>query len=363
MTERRRRRALSALVLALALSACTSSTDTTQASNASSHGPSTPVAGQPSLMFVSYSDTVALPGDSEDFASDARVAGPDGRGWQVLIPGSEKITRLWSSADGSVIAYRVLTGKAPMGEPAPAGIWVISSHGTQRIPVTPALLGVAAVAADGHAVYVTHGHDVVRYDVRTGDVTTMCTQCVRWQQHPLSIAISADESRIAVSSFPNGDATIHESSDVTIIDAHSGDTLWTHEYLSLTRAEAFLDDTSLVTTVESEVSADRAPSNGALHILSGIGSGHVADRPTGISAYGPVDHVGGTWWYYRDSWDWVTSVYTNTDLTPAHETKVADRVDGTTSYDYHPVTSGAVLPSAVPAGPILVARPTVSPTG
>jgi len=363
MIERHRRRELGSLMLALVLSACTSSPDTTHASTATSPVPSTLAAGKPSIMFVSYTDTLTLPGDSEDFPSDARVAGPDGREWQVLIPGSERLSRLWSSAEGSVIAYRVLTGKAPMGEPAPAGIWVISSHGTQRIPVAPALLGVAAVAADGHAVYVTHGHDVVRYDVRTGDVSTMCTQCVRWQQHPLSIAVSADESRIAVSSFPKGDATIHEFSDVTIIDAHTGVTLWTHEYLSLTRVEAFIDDTSLVATVDSEASADRSPSNGALHILSGIGSGHVVDRPTGISAYGPVDHVGGTWWYYRDSWNWITSVYTNTDLTPAHESKVADRVDGTTSYDYHPVPSGAGLPSAVPAGPTLVARPTVSPPG
>ena len=250
-----------------------------------------------------------------------------------------------------------------MGEPAPAGIWVISSHGTQRIPVAPALLGVAAVAADGHAVYVTNGHDVERYDVRTGDVSTMCTQCLRWQQHPLSISVSTDESRIAVSSFPHGDATIHESSDMTIVDTHSGATLWTHEYLSLARAEAFIDDTSLVTTVESEVSADRSPSNSALHILSGIGSGHVVDRPTGISAYGPVDHVGGTWWYYRDGWDWVTSVYTNSDLTPAHETKVADRVDGSTSYDYHPVPAGAAVRSAAPPAPITGASPTASPSG
>ncbi len=45
------------------------------------------------------------------------------------------------------------------------------------------------------------------------------------------------------------------------------------------------------------------------------------------------------WWYYRDTAAWVTTVHVNTDLTPANERKLVDRVDGPTSYNYDPVTN------------------------
>ena len=79
--------------------------------------------------------------------------------------------------------------------------------------------------------------------------------------------------------------------------------------------------------------------------MSHLGSEKPVERSTGVTGYGPITHLNSQWWYARDAWDKVTSLYTNPDLTPAHETKVADRIDGTTSLGYIPVTS---RPATIP---------------
>jgi len=366
MRQARSYRVVLAVSLALALASCATSTPDVADDTTSATSPASGTSAQPQFLFMSSADSFSYANDSYAQVTQVRVSGPDGRQAQDVIPAVDRPVWIWSSDDASVMAFW-RRGATSDWSLLPADIWVVGPLGERRLPVTPTVRPVAAVAADGHAVYATHGRDIVRYDVRADAVTTMCTRCVTWPEHVLSLAVSSDESRIAVSSFPHGDATIFNWSVISILDVRSGDVLWTHDYRSFVHAEEFIDDTSLLTTVEPLVSEGaggyRLPDNHFLDIVSGIGSGHVADRRTGIRGHGPVTHVAGTWWYFRDGWDWVTSVLTSTDLTPAHETKVADRVDGTTSYAYRPLTSSPAIVATGAPGPVTIGLAAPTPGG
>jgi hypothetical protein len=159
------------------------------------------------------------------------------------------------------------------------------------------------------------------------------------------LVVSADGSRIATSSSQDAQfPTYPQISKVLVTDVASGKVLWSQAIQSWVtpRVEAFADAVTLVETVQDvtggEGASDRLPINPEIHLIGGLGTGHVTDTATGVFGYGPVTRLGSQWWYARDSWAKVTSLYTNPDLTPAHETKVADRVDGTTTYGYLPLT-------------------------
>jgi hypothetical protein len=258
---------------------------------------------------------------------------------------------MWSSADGSVIAYVTEPG---YGDSAGGvGLSIVSSHATRTIPLAVGDTVAAAVAPDGHAVYATMGPDVLAFDVATGATRTVCSACVAERYASTGLAVSADETRVATSSsFESHFFGVPPVSRVVVTDVATAQRLWTREtkdWVAM-RVEGFVDNGTIVETVQKIQSADLPPVSPDIRLVSSLGSGKPVERSTGVTGYGPITRLNSQWWYARDAWDKVTSLYTNPDLTPAHETKVADRIDGTTSFGYLPVTSrpAAILSATDP---------------
>jgi hypothetical protein len=270
---------------------------------------------------------------------------------------------MWASADGSVIAYTTVPGVVDAD--TTEALVIRGAGGTWMITIAPFESVAAAVAPDGHAVYVTMGHDVVAYDTATRASRTLCTACVVLSQQSTGLAVSADETRVAVSGAvqPRGFG-IPQVSRVDVTDATTSKRLWQREIKDwiTPRAEVFVDDDTLVESLAKIQSGDLPPVNPELYLVSQLGSGHPVERPTGLIGYGPLTRLDGQWWYARDSWNRVTSLYTNPDLSPAHESKVVDRIDGAHTFGYIPVTSRPVPISTPSATPSASAVPTTSGT-
>lgn len=350
--------------LALVLTACAVSTTPVDADRAS-HPAAAPTAsartGAPQILFLSDAGSFSYGIGYLASVTRVGVGGPDGSDSQDVIAPQERPVRLWSSQDGTVLAFRRMV-TAPYGVHGSTYVWIVTSAGSRRLPTTQSPAPVAAVSPDGREVYATHGQDVVRYDLASGVVSNLCTSCVPLPDWPTGLAVSADGTRVAVSGASGGGDLLVRTT-VSVVDTTTSHTLWNHRYSTFAEVQNFVDDASVIVVVSpSSYPGYRVPGNDSIDVVAGLGTGHVVDRPTGITGYGPVEHVAGTWWYYRDSWDFVTSVLTSSDLNPAHEIKVADRVDGTTSYDYHPIIGSPPSLPSQPPGPV-DARPLATATG
>jgi hypothetical protein len=186
------------------------------------------------------------------------------------------------------------------------------------------------------------GHDVVAYDTATRAPRTLCTGCVLLSEQSTGLAVSLDETRVATSgSVQPRYYGVPQVSRVEVTDATTSKRLWSRDIKDwiTPRVEAFVDDDTLVESIQKIQPNDVPPVNPEFYLVSRLGSGKPVERSTGLIGYGPLTRLDGQWWYARDSWNKVTSLYTNPDLTPTHETKVADRVDGTNTFGYLPVTS------------------------
>ena len=271
-----------------------------------------------------------------------RVAEPDGRSPTDLLPaGYSPLPNLVGvSDDGSVLAVVAQHKGADW-------LWVVQ-HGRTRVVAVPAdgvVLGLA-VAADGHAVYFGADNGaVIRWDVASGTESTLCARCALYAVVGSWMAVSPDAHTLAISSFSGqygGPTWLY------VVDAPSGRVLWkqsgTGADLPNGSGMVFADNDTLVLPV-----GDSTPGHSPMiHQISGLRSGHPVDVSTGVSGYGPIRRLDGLWWYYRDTPDGTTTAYVNPDLTTAGERKLADRVDGPTSFDYLPVTT-APLPAIPPA--------------
>ena len=270
-----------------------------------------------------------------------RVAGPDGRSPTDLLPAgySPYPNLVGVSDDGSVLA---VVAQHQGADP----LWVVQ-HGRTRVVPVPGdgpVLGLA-VAPDGHAVYFLPGTGaVIRWDVATGTESTLCSRC-GFASIGSWLAVSPDARTIAISSFSGRYAG---PTWLYVVDARSGRLLWkqsgTGADLPNGSGMVFADDDTLVLPV-GEWTPGHSP---VIHQISRLRSGHPVDLSTGVSGYGPIRRLDGVWWYYRDNPAGTTTAYVNPDLTPAGERKLADRVDGPTSFDYLPVTT-APLPAIPPA--------------
>jgi hypothetical protein len=287
-----------------------------------------------------------------------KSAPPDGRGSvDVLPPGTSGRTDFAASADGSVIAF---TGAValPAG-PSGSTSWVSDNGVARQVDVPAVSNGVRTawvVQPDGRAAYAAVGDSVVRYDVVSHAVTSLCDTCFMPRSSSgggVRLAVSADERSVAITqtAVPNfyGAAAMV---DVTVVDVASREELW-HVRTSgpdEVTGWTFVDDDTLLTTVASA----RSPANAEIHRVAGLRSSHVTDTATGVHGYGPFSFVDGVWWYARDSdaKPAVTTIYVNADLTPSGERLLAVLADGPTSFTYTPVTEAP--------GPISI--PTSSPS-
>jgi hypothetical protein len=258
---------------------------------------------------------------------------------------------LRASADGSVIAFTSYTVDAA-GRATPT-YWVDVRGDAHEVPIDrSALADSADVAADGHAVYYSEGGSVLRYDTATSARTLLSAACLpnRAEGRP-DVVVSPDERTVAVtqevgSRLYGGPI----SARVTVVDVVTGRVLWDQQGRERTGVQAWLfaDDDTLVTTV----GVGHYGATPVIHRVTGFRSAHVSDTSTGVVGYGPIAHVDGVWWYYRDATGptTVTSVYVNPDLTPTGERKLTDRVDGATTHGYEPVTTApAVITLPPPA--------------
>jgi hypothetical protein len=270
-----------------------------------------------------------------------RVAGPDGRSPTDLLPVgySPLATLVGVSDDGSVLAV--------VARHQSAAPLLVVQHGRTRVVPVPAdgvVLGLA-VAPDGHAVYFGADNGaVMRWDVTSGTESTLCARCALYAVAGW-LAVSPDARTIAISTLSGQYAG---PTWLYVVDAPSGRVLWQQSGTGADLPEGsgmvFADDDTLVLPI-----GNPAPGhNPVIHQISGLRSGHPVDVSTGVSGYGPIRRLHGLWWYYRDNLDGTTTAYVNPDLTPAGERKLADRVDGPTSFDYLPVTT-APLPAVPPA--------------
>ena len=269
-----------------------------------------------------------------------RVAEPDGRSPTDLLPAgySPFANLVGVSDDGSVLAV--------VAQHQGADPLLVMQHGWTRVVPVPGdgpVLGLA-VAPDGHAVYFLPGTGaVIRWDVTSGTESTLCSRC-GFGSIGSWLAVSPDARTIAISSFSG---QYDGPTELVVFDAPSGRVLWQQ---SGTGADlpgpgmVFADDDTLVLPV-----GDSNPGHSpVIHQISGLRSGHPVDASTRVSGYGPIRRLDGLWWYYRDNPAGTTTAYVNPDLTTAGERKLADRVDGPTSFDYLPVTT-APLPAIPPA--------------
>jgi hypothetical protein len=260
---------------------------------------------------------------------------------------------LRASTDGSVLALTSYTVDAA-GRATPT-YWVDVRGVAHEVPIGRSTSADSAdVAADGRAVYYAVGGGVLRYDTTTSARTRLCTGCLpagnpAWARR--DVVVSPDERTVAVTQVV-GSRLYGGPIDarVTVVDVATGRVLWEQQGRERTGAQAWLfaDDDTLVTTV----GVGHYGATPAIHRVTGFRSAHVSDTATGVVGYGPIAHVDGVWWYYRDATGptAVTSVYVNPDLTPAGERKLTDRVDGATTRNYEPVTTAPAAITLPPAG-------------
>jgi hypothetical protein len=366
----RRRGSITTGLLALSLGVVMlSSCSATPSSSAD--GSATPTQPPPlSVLFVSFDPFIP---ESDPFLArvkppflynQAWVADPTGQD-PLLVAGRQAgIRQMWASADASVIAY--VTTRGVIDNDTTEALVISGAGGTSMITMSAYESVAAAVAPDGHAVYVTMGHDVVAYDTATTASRTLCTACVVLSEQSTGLAVSADETRVAVSGAvqPRGFG-IPQVSRVDVTDSTTSKRLWQREIKDwiTPRAEVFVDDDTLVESLAKIQSGDLPPVNPEFYLVSQLGSGHPVERSTGLIGYGPVTRLDGQWWYARDSWNKVTSLYTNPDLTLAHESKVVDRIDGPHTFGYIPVTSRPVPISPTAATATTTATAVPSTTG
>ena len=264
------------------------------------------------------------PGPRPDQLSSARAdrrmlmtADPDGRHPSSLLPANLSAISASASTDGSVLA--VVTVRLAATERGDQ-LWIVSHGVTRSVPI-PLDRWVAAVdtAPDGRTLYYLLDDTVMARRVATGTVSTLCAHCV--PDSSLSqgtvLAVSPDAATVAVTELhQNHLFGSRPTSTVTVRDAASGLVLW-HETRGpegLAVGQTFADNDTLVETVDG----GSTNQNPAIHLVTGLRSAHVADTASGVLGYAP-QRIGGTWWYYRDSAAGVTTVYVNTDLTPAKE--------------------------------------------
>jgi hypothetical protein len=271
-----------------------------------------------------------------------RVAGPDGRSPTDLLPAgySPFANLVGVSDDGSVLAT---VARHQSADPL-----LVVQRGRTRVVPVPAdgvVLGLA-VAPDGHAVYFGADNGaVMRWDLTTATESTLCPRCALYAVIGSWLAVSPDARTLAIVSFSGqyGGPTW-----LFVVDVPSGRVLWkqsgTGADLPNGSGMVFANTDTLVLPI-GESTPGRSP---VINQISGLRSGHPVDASTGVSGYGPIRRLHGVWWYYRDNPDGTTTAYVNPDLTPAGERKLADRVDGPTSFDYLPVTT-APLPAVPPA--------------
>ena len=281
---------------------------------------------------------------------------PDGAGATALLPqGLYGNPTLAASTDGRVLAWTAYTVTA-QATSVPA-FWVAVAGQARRLPLAEdSRVSGVRVAADGHAVYYVVGGSLQRYDTATSALTTMCTTClgaVPWPAYGLGLAVSPDERTVGIS-WTSQLSTVgqHMSGEATVADVASSKVLWhvAAQDIDVPVVWTFADDDTLVTTTGVGEFAPTA----SIDKVTGFRSAGATVEPTGLVGYGPITFVDGVWWYARDTpgATVTTTIYVNADLTPAGERKLADRVDGETSYGYTPVSSAPV--------PITVVTPSSS---